>query len=79
MIKFNKICKDIKDLKIQGAEAVAKAGLKALKLNHSKEAIKRIISLRHTERLLQNSIKNALKIKDLKEGIKDSLQHLDNS
>ena len=79
MTNFNKICKDIKELKIQGAEAVAKAGLKALGLNHSKEAVKKIISLRPTEPLLQNSIKNALKFKDLNKGIKDSLQHLDNS
>ncbi len=90
MTNFDKICKDIKGLKIQGAEAVAKAGLKALKLNHSKrtqadlnasskEAVEKIISLRPTEPLLQNSIKNALKFKDLNQGIRDSLQHLDDS
>ncbi len=78
-MKFNKICKDIKDLKIQGSEAVAKAGLKALKLNHSKEAIKKIISLRPTEPLLQNSIKNALKFSSLNQGIRNSIKHLNNS
>ncbi|MBI4154751.1 hypothetical protein HY498_01555 [Candidatus Woesearchaeota archaeon] len=76
---FNKICKDIKDIKIQGAEAVARAGLKAVKLNHSKKAIRKLLALRPTEPLLQNSIKNALKFKNINEGIKNSLQHLNDS
>ncbi len=78
-MNFNKLCENIKDLKIQGAEAVAIAGLKALKLDNSKLAIKKILSLRPTEPLLQNSIENALKFDDINKGIKNSLEHIEKS
>ena len=56
MNKFNKICKDIKSLKIQGANNIALAGLKALDLNPSQKAIKKILSTRPTEPTLKNAI-----------------------
>ena len=58
--KFNQICKAIKQVKIQGAENVAKAALEALKLNHSQAAIKKLISLRPTEPALRNAIVKVL-------------------
>lgn len=58
--KFNEICKAIKEVKIQGAENVAKAALEALKLNNSSSAIKKLINLRPTEPALRNSIAKVL-------------------
>lgn len=58
--KFYEICRKIKKAEIQGAENVVKAALKALKLNHSKAAIKKLISLRPTEPALRNSIVKVL-------------------
>ena len=52
--RFNQICKDIKSIKIQGARNVAKAGLKAYKLNPTKQAKERLLSLRPTEPMLEN-------------------------
>ena len=54
--KFEKICMDIKSLKIQGATNVAKAGLKALFIKNDP---KKIISLRPTEPALQNALEFA--------------------
>ncbi len=56
--KFNQILSDIKSIKIQGAENVAKAGIKAFLLNPTKTAAKQILSLRPTEPLLQNALKS---------------------
>lgn len=56
MMSFNKICKDIKSLKIQGAENVAKAGIKALRIKSDSKSIKKLISLRPTEPALRNTI-----------------------
>jgi ribose 1,5-bisphosphate isomerase len=56
MSSFERICRDIKGLKIQGAENIAKAALEALKYRHDKKAIKRIVSLRPTEPALRNAI-----------------------
>ncbi len=54
---FEKILKDIKDVKIQGAEAVAVAGLKAYLLKSDKNSIKKILATRPTEPMMQNMIK----------------------
>ncbi len=54
---FNKICKDIKEVKIQGAENVAIAAVKAYYLNQTKEAVNKLISLRPTEPCLRNALK----------------------
>lgn len=56
MDKLNKICRDIKDLKIQGATNVAKAGIKAYLLKPGKTTKKKIMSLRPTEPALFNSL-----------------------
>ncbi len=55
MKSFAKICKDIKDVKIQGAENIAIAGIKAMKLNGA--SVKKLLSLRLTEPLLRTSLK----------------------
>jgi len=52
--KFNQICKDIKSVKIQGAENIAKAAFYAYKLIPTEKSKKILISLRPTEPMLQN-------------------------
>jgi translation initiation factor 2B subunit (eIF-2B alpha/beta/delta family) len=74
--RFDKICRDIKSIKIQGARNVALAGLEAYKLNQG-EASKRLISsLRPTEPFLINVLRQAdnLAIKDLKAKLKTNQQ-----
>lgn len=56
-MSFNKICKDIKSLKIQGAANIAKAGIKALRIKSDSKSIRKLISLRPTEPALRNTIK----------------------
>ena len=72
--EFNKILKDIKSIKIQGARAVALAGLKAYKLNPSKSSKKKITSLRPTEPFLINILnyENTLSPKELIERLKQN-------
>lgn len=73
---FNQICKAIKEVKIQGAENVARAALKAYYLNPTKEAVKKLVSLRPTEPCLRN----ALKFAQLdKKNIVNALAHLDDA
>jgi translation initiation factor 2B subunit (eIF-2B alpha/beta/delta family) len=55
--QFKRILTDIKKIKIQGAENVAKAGIKAYLLQPTKQSAKQILSTRPTEPLLQNAIK----------------------
>lgn len=50
---FNKISKDIKSIKIQGARNIAKAGLKAYLINPNKNSRKKLLSLRPTEPMLK--------------------------
>jgi methylthioribose-1-phosphate isomerase len=64
--RFDKIIQDIKDVKIQGATAIAKKGIKAYFLKNNKESVNRIISARPTEPLLQNSIEILEKSKNKK-------------
>jgi len=54
--EFDKICADIKSLRIQGATNVAKAGVRAYLLKPSKSSRKKIISLRPTEPALFNAL-----------------------
>lgn len=56
MKRFNKICQDIKSVKIQGATNVAKAGIKAYLLNPSTKTKKKLFSLRPTEPALFNAL-----------------------
>lgn len=79
MNHFNKICKDIKEVKIQGARAVAIAAAKALLIRHDKKAVKKLISLRPTEPTLRNTIKFVLSHKDIKYGVKKTLNHFEDS
>ena len=52
--KFNKICQDIKDIKIQGARNIAKAALEAYNLIPTKNSKEKLRSLRPTEPMLIN-------------------------
>ncbi len=61
-LKFKKICKDIKSIKIQGARNIAKKALYAYKLIPTKKTKKNLFSLRPTEPMLQNILKIADKI-----------------
>lgn len=54
MDKFERIIKGVKEVKIQGAEAVAKAGIEAYLLKPTSKTIKLLKSIRPTEPLLQN-------------------------
>jgi len=58
---FDKILADIKSIKIQGAENIARAGIKAFLLKPNKKSAKKILTVRPTEPLLQNAIKILLK------------------
>lgn len=70
--KFNKIAKNIKELKIQGARQVARAALYAYSLNPGKQAKKKLISLRPTEPMLMNVLN-----KIEKQNYKKILNHFD--
>ena len=74
---FNEICRQIKNLKIQGAENVARAGIKALKLKHDKNSVRKIISLRPTEPCLRNAVNFV--IKDVKRNADIALKHFDDA
>ena len=77
MNRFDKICEDIKEVKIQGAAAVAKAAVKALLIRHDKSAVKKLISLRPTEPALHNALKFIFSQPDFEKGVKDALKILD--
>lgn len=77
--KFNKIISNIKSIKIQGAENVAKAGIEAFLLEPNKKSAKQILAVRPTEPLLQNAIKLLLKSPNLKQTAKKFLTNLKKS
>jgi len=52
--RFNKILRDIKSIKIQGARSIAKAALKAYFMFPSKESRKKLLSSRPTEPMMEN-------------------------
>lgn len=79
MDSFNKICKDIKEVKIQGARNVAIVAAKALLIRHDKKAIKKLTSLRPTEPALRNTIKFVLSQPDIKKGVALVLEHFKHS
>ncbi|MDD2444644.1 MAG: hypothetical protein PHX15_00335 [Candidatus Nanoarchaeia archaeon] len=64
--EYDSILKKIKTLKTQGAENVAKKGIEAFLLKPTKSSANKILSLRETEPLLQNSIKVLLNSKNIK-------------
>jgi len=63
---FNKICKDIKSIKIQGARNIAKAGLKAYNLIPSKTSKNKLLAQRPTEPMLKRVLDLAEKQTPLK-------------
>lgn len=64
MEEFERILREIKNVKIQGANSIAIAGVKAFLLNPTEEGAKRILEARPTEPLLQNAIKLLRESKD---------------
>jgi ribose 1,5-bisphosphate isomerase len=56
MGEFETICMDIKTVKIQGAQNVAKAAVRALMLKSDAKSVQKLISLRPTEPALRNAI-----------------------
>jgi translation initiation factor 2B subunit (eIF-2B alpha/beta/delta family) len=70
--RFDKIAKDIKSIKIQGARNVAKSALYAYSLVPSKNSIKKLLSLRPTEPMLENVL-----ILAEKKPYKEILAHFD--
>jgi translation initiation factor 2B subunit (eIF-2B alpha/beta/delta family) len=65
--KFNKIARDIKEIKIQGARNIAKAALEAYSLFPSAKTKTKLLSLRPTEPMMENVLDMAEKGKSLKE------------
>lgn len=65
--KVNKIIRDIKSIKIQGARNVAKAALKAYELIPTIETKKRLLASRPTEPMMENVLKLASKNKNYSE------------
>lgn len=59
--RFEKIAKDIKSIKIQGARNIAKAALEAYYLIPTKESKKKLLSLRPTEPMMENVLEKAEK------------------
>jgi translation initiation factor eIF-2B subunit delta len=78
-VSFKKLLSDIKSIKIQGAENVSKAGIKAYLLQPTKEASKQILATRPTEPLLQNAIRLLEKTKFKKRTAKKFLTNLKKS
>ena len=76
-MNFNEICKAIKELKIQGAENVARAGIKALKLRHDINSVNKLVRLRPTEPCLRNAVNFV--IKDIKRNADLALKHFDDA
>lgn len=70
--RFNKIAKDIKAIKIQGARNIAKAALKAYQMFPNKESKKKLLNLRPTEPMLQNVLEMIEK-----QDFKKILKHFD--
>jgi len=59
--EFNKIARDIKNIKIQGARNIAKSALKAYALIPTKKSKKKLLKLRPTEPMMENVLEMAEK------------------
>ena len=79
MKRFDNILKDIKEVKIQGATNIAKAGIKAFLMQPTEDSAKAIINTRPTEPLLQNSIKFLLNSQNQKKTAKKILDYIEKS
>ena len=73
--RFDLILEDIKSIRIQGAENVAKAGIKAFLIKSDKKSVKKILDTRPTEPLMQNAIKFLIKSNNPR---RDSIKFLNN-
>ena len=58
---FNKILKDIKEIKIQGARNIAKSALEAYNLIPTKNSKNKLLNSRPTEPMMQNVLEMAQK------------------
>ncbi len=74
MSTFAKICKDIKEVKIQGARNVAKAALYAYSLSHNAKSKKILLNLRPTEPMLVHVLEMADKVSQ-----NEILKHFDDA
>jgi len=72
--QVDKVIKDIKQIKIQGAKNIAKSALKAYSLLPTQKTKEKLIKARPTEPLLINVLNNYEKL-----GLKKILQHFDKS
>ena len=77
--KFEEILLNIKSIQIQGATAIALAGIKAYLLSPTKKSAKKILTTRPTEPLLQNVIKLLKKSKNPKILSKKLINEIENS
>ncbi|MFH1917912.1 MAG: hypothetical protein ABIJ14_02290, partial [Nanoarchaeota archaeon] len=64
--RFNKIVKDIKDVKIQGARNIAKKALQAYKLIPTKSSKRKLLDARPTEPMMENVLDMAEETHDYK-------------
>ena len=70
--RFNKIARDIRDIKIQGARNIAKAALEAYSLFPSAKTKNKLLSLRPTEPMMENVLDMAEK-----KSVKEIQKHFD--
>jgi len=77
--EFERIVRDIKDVKIQGANNIALAGIKATLLRFDKNSLHRISFARPTEPLLQNSISIIAKSKKPKQKARELISYIKKS
>jgi ribose 1,5-bisphosphate isomerase len=73
-LRFEKICRDIKSIKIQGARNVAKAALKAYEIIPTEDSRKKLLSLRPTEPMLKRVLEMTKK-----QNPEEILRHFDYS
>jgi ribose 1,5-bisphosphate isomerase len=76
MDRFDRICHDIKEVRIQGAAAVARAAVQALLIRHDDASVKKLLSLRPTEPCMRNAIKFALSYPQIRQGVQEALKIL---
>jgi len=78
-MNFEEVCRQIKEIKIQGATNVAKAATRALLLKNDSSSVQKLINLRPTEPTMRNSIAFALSFKDIHEGVSSALNYFEES
>ena len=72
--RFNQIARDIKEIKIQGARNIARAAFFAYSLIPAKDSIKKLLSLRPTEPMLEKVLTLVGKMPD-----KKIIEHFDSA